>query len=72
MGNRRIIAAVARAVLILAILIALIGYPAVIWLSVLVAWAMLAFFVVLSAGDMFEKPARPAGPQEQIPTSAKA
>ncbi len=72
MSSRNITAAIA-AVVVLILLIALIGYPVMIWLALLATWAILAFIVVLSAGDMLQKkPVSSGAPQEKSGTSAKA
>jgi hypothetical protein len=71
-GNRAILVLLA-VVVVLAGLVYLFGYPLLIWVAVLSAFAAIAFIVVLSAGD-FEKPsraaARPEAERRQV--SAKA
>jgi hypothetical protein len=62
-GNRAIVALLAI-VVVLAGLVYLFGYPLLITVAVIAALASLAFIVVLSAGDMLEKPSRPAEQQE--------
>ena len=52
-------------VVVLANLVALFGYPMLIVTAVTAAFAALAFIVVLSAGDMIDKPARRA-PQPEL------
>jgi hypothetical protein len=46
-------------VVVLANLVALIGYPMLIVTAVIAAFVALAFIVALSAGDMIDRPARP-------------
>ena len=58
-GNRAILALLA-AVVVLAGLVYLFGYPLLISAAVIAAFAALAFIVVLSAGDMMEKPSKRA------------
>ncbi len=69
MGNRAIAALVA-AVVVYLLLVALVGYPVVIWTAVLAAWGALALIVVLAA-DLREKPAQQAAPESK-PAPAKA
>jgi len=69
MGNRAIAALVA-AVVVYLLLIALVGYPVVIWTAVLAAWGALAGIAVLAA-DLREKPAQRAAPESE-PAPAKA
>ena len=69
MGNRAIAALVA-AVVVYLLLIALVGYPVVIWTAVLAAWGVLALIAVLAA-DLREKPAQMAAPESE-PEPAKA
>jgi purine-cytosine permease-like protein len=66
-GNGKIYSTIAGVVLILAILVALFGYPVLIWTAVLATWLVLALLVVLSAGDMLERRFWPAAPSERMP-----
>ena len=58
-GNRAIVALLAI-VVVLAGLVYLFGYPLLISVAVLGAFVALVFIVALSAGDLGEKPSRPA------------
>jgi hypothetical protein len=58
-GNRAI-AALLAIVVVLAGLVYLFGYPMLITVAVIATFAALILIVVLSAGDMGEKPPRPA------------
>ncbi len=57
-GNRATVALLAI-VVVLAGLVYLFGYPLLITVAVVAAFAALVFIVVLSAGDMADKPPRP-------------
>jgi len=72
MGDGAIYSTIAGVVLVLVALVALVGYPALIWISVLAAWAALVLIVVLSAGDMLEKPSRPAAQTQRLGATASA
>ena len=61
-GNRAIVALLAI-VVVLAGLVYLFGYPLLITVAVIAALASLVFIVVLSAGELLEKPSRPAEPE---------
>lgn len=66
MSNGRIYTTIAAVFLVLVALVALVGYPLLIWVAVLAAWGGIAVIVLLSAGDMLDKkPARPAVSQEE-------
>ncbi|HKN27429.1 MAG TPA: hypothetical protein VJY34_05895 [Roseiarcus sp.] len=54
----RAILVILFAVVVLANLVALFGYPMLIVTAVVAAFAALGAIVVLSAGDMMDKPAR--------------
>ena len=54
-GNRAI-AVILLVVVVLAALVYLFGLSLLIWVSVIAAFAALIFMVLLSAGDLFEKP----------------
>ena len=54
-GNRAILVLLAGG-FVLAGLVTLFGYPQLIWAAVTAAFAALALFVALSAGDILEKP----------------
>jgi hypothetical protein len=69
-ANRAIVAIIV-AVLAFANLVALIGYPLLIWTAVIAAFAALAFIVALSAGDLADKPARRAA-EPRARTAAEA
>jgi hypothetical protein len=56
-GNRAILV-IFGAVAVLAALVALIGYPLLILTAVLAAFVALVAIVVLSAGDMWDKPSQ--------------
>jgi membrane protein implicated in regulation of membrane protease activity len=56
-GNRAV-AALLAAVVVLAGLVVLFGYPFLISVAVIAAFAALAFIVVLSAGDTLDKPSQ--------------
>ena len=58
-ANRPVLVILA-AVVVFANLVALIGYPMLIVTAVTAAFVALAFIVVPSAGDMIDKPVRPA------------
>ena len=62
-GNRAIVALLAI-VVVLAGLVYLFGYPLLITVAVIATFAAIVFIVVLSAGDMGEKPSRPTGQPE--------
>ncbi len=70
-GNRAVLVILA-AIVVLAALVALIGYPMLILTAVIAAFAALAFIVVLSAGDMIDKPARPAPQADRRAAAAVA
>ena len=60
-------------VVVLANLVALFGYPMLIGTAVIAAFAALALIVVLSAGDMMDKPARRAPqPARRVAAAAAA
>lgn len=58
-GNRAI-AVILAAVVVVAALVWLFGYPLLIWVAVLSAFAALGFIVYISLGDMGAKPSRPS------------
>ena len=70
-GNRAVLVILA-ALVVLGALVALIGYPMLIVTGVIAAFAALAFIVALSAGDMIDKPARPAQQPDRRASAATA
>ena len=62
-ANRAILVLLA-AIVVLAGLVYLFGYPLLITVAVIAAFAAIGGIVVLSAGDMLEKPSRSAESRE--------
>jgi hypothetical protein len=58
-------AKIAGVILVLAVLVALIGYPLVICLAVLASWLVLIVMVIFSAGDLLERRTPPAPGQKE-------
>ena len=56
--DARVILSLLGAVVVVAALVYLFGYPALIWIAVLSSFAALALIVVLSAGDLGDRSAR--------------
>ena len=70
-ANRAILA-ILFAVVVIANLVALFGYPMLIVTAVTAAFVALAFIVVLSAGDMIDNPARRAPQPDRCAAAAAA
>ena len=68
----RAILVILFAVVVLANLVALFGYPMLIVTAVIAAFAALGFIVAISARDMIDKPARPAQQPERRASAATA